>query len=101
MYCSLTWMKASTMPFATWRSGSEKVVSGSRIEKTGKVYRLPKANFSRVEAREMTAPEFISEPVAGRVRTEASGKAEVTGAWVARMSHGSAPSYLTAAAMNL
>ncbi len=49
----------------------------------------------------MTAPLFISEPVAGRVRTVPKGRAAFTGALRVTRSQGSSPAKGTAAAMNL
>ena len=42
----MTCVNASATPFEIWRSGSEKVVSGSRIENLGKTKGLMKASFS-------------------------------------------------------
>lgn len=43
------------------------MVSGSNIENLGKTWGLINANFSCRASLEMTAPQFISEPVAGKV----------------------------------
>ena len=86
----MTWQKASPMPLAIWRGGSEKVVSGSRMEKRGKTDGWMKASFSRRARRLMTAAALASEPVAGSVRTAPIGRADFTwAAKVVRISHGS------------
>ena len=51
------------------------VTEGSNTEKRGKSKGLEKANFSCVERRLMTPPQFISGPGAGSVSTDAKGKA--------------------------
>ena len=59
-------------------------------------------NGTRVTLRVITAPPFISEPVAGRVKTVPSGIAVWTLAPPScKMSHGSLPTQQAAAAMNL
>ncbi|MNW69373.1 hypothetical protein D3C74_483610 [compost metagenome] len=48
-----------------------------------------------------TAAGLLSDPVAGRVSTQPSGKAALTGALSNRISQGSSPSKQAAAATNL
>ncbi len=61
------------------------------MENCGKVCWDPKLNFSCVDFREITAPEFISEPVAGSVNTHPNGTADLTVAPFERISHASSP----------
>ena len=51
----------------------ERTTSGSRIENTGKRPGPPIANFSFVSFLVITKPEFISDPVAGKVKTVPKG----------------------------
>ncbi len=66
-------MKASTTPFCNCLFGNEVITVGSTTEKTGNKALPPKVNFSCVASIVTTAPEFISEPVAGNVKTVPNG----------------------------
>ena len=54
-------------------AGIEVMTCGSKIENTGNKPGPPMVRFSLVSALVITAPEFISEPVAGRVSTVPKG----------------------------
>ena len=58
---------------ANCRFGREYVTVGSMTENRGNTSGQWKASFSLVDSRVMTAPQFISEPVAAIVSTEAKG----------------------------
>ena len=94
-------MYASVIPLAICFLGIERITSGSKIEKTGKSPGPPIANFCLVALLEITEPEFISEPVAGKVSTEAKGSPFPSSVLIpfCKMSQGS-PSYLAAAERN-
>ncbi len=65
------------MPFATCMGGSVNVSVGSRIENLGNDSGLKTGNFPPLWL--ITPPEFISDPVAGRVTTVPMGSAVFTG----------------------
>ena len=73
MYCSNTCVKASAKPFANCRFGIDAITLGSSIENSGNRPGPPIPNFSLVSALVITAPEFISDPVAGKVSTTPNG----------------------------
>jgi hypothetical protein len=81
--------KASTTPLAVWRTGRLNKVLGSSTAKRGKTFSEPKKSLSPVSRRLMTAPEFISEPVAASVSTTPSGTAVLTLPLPVSSSHGS------------
>ena len=66
-------MKASTTPFCNCLFGKEVITVGSTTENFGNKALPPNVNFSCVASMVTTAPEFISEPVAGKVRTVPKG----------------------------
>ena len=99
-YCSITCTKASTIPFATCLSGNEKITSGSRIEKSGITFCEANESFSVVSMRVTTELPFISDPVAGKVKTAPIGKAFSTFACFDKICHGSPCVKRAAAAIN-
>ena len=100
MYCSMTWVKASTRPLASWRWGIEATTVGSDMENCGNSPGPPIPRFCPISLRLTTAPLFISEPVAGKVNTVPKGNAFVVRIPFARMSQGSSPSKSAAEARN-
>ena len=90
----------STMPAAVWYLFTVKVYSGSSIEKTGFTAGEPNASLRSVSSFVITPYEFISEPVAARVRTAPRGTASVHTTPFVKKSHTSFL-YLTPAAIAL
>ena len=74
---------------------------GSSTENCGYTFSEANASFLPISLRLTTEFMFISEPVAGSVRTVPKGRASFTGSPFSSMSHGSLPLYTAAAAMNL
>jgi len=70
-------MKASTIPLAICLFGKVATTEGSQKENFGKKSGPPIARFSFNSSRLITAPEFASEPVAGKVRIVPKGKASL------------------------
>jgi len=64
---------ASTTPFCNCLFGKEAITVGSQIENFGNKADPPKSNFSCVASIVTTEPEFISLPVAGKVKTVPNG----------------------------
>src|SRR5690554_8200963 len=77
MYCSKVCIEASTIPLAICFFGSVLTTVGSKKENFGNPCGPPIVLFSFSLLFEITAPEFISEPVAGKVNTVPKGKASV------------------------
>ena len=101
MYCSKTCVNASASPLAICRSGMDDTTFGSRIEKTGNKPGPPMVSFCLVSARVITAPEFISEPVAGKVSTVPNGIPFCVGILFCKIAQGSSPLYKAADERNL
>ena len=95
-------MNASTTPFCNCLFGKEVMTVGSTIENTGNNALPPKVSFSCVASIVTTAPEFISEPVAGKVKTVPKGITLETSLNKIRFFKisASSPSKLTAAEIN-
>ncbi len=100
-YCSATWTKASATPFATWRGGRLRVASGSSTANAGKSAGCPKASLAPWPLWVTTAPQLLSDPVAGRVSTTPRGTAPRIFAAPVTSPQGSSPSWRRAAARNL
>lgn len=90
-YCSITCTNASITPLRVWRAGRVNVKVGSSTENCGKTFSEAKESFLHISLRLTTAFMFISEPVAGSVKTVPKGRASFTGKSFSRMSHGSFP----------
>ena len=84
-------MYASVIPFAICRFGKVATTLGSNKENFGKANGPPIVRFSFNSDREITAPEFISDPVAGSVSTVPNGIASVKAypSFRSKTSHGS------------
>ena len=79
----------------------ERSTFGSNMENSGNNPGPPIANFSFVSVLVITAPEFISDPVAGKVSTVPKGRPFSVLMFFDRMSQGVSPSYNAAADKNL